>query len=319
MTSRRLAWTFLLLLSLTAVLAPWLPLADFRAMDPDARLTPPQWLSAPVLGTDAQGRDLFARILWGARISLTVGLFGTLVAMLIGIPYGACAGFLGGRWDRLLMRLADALESIPMVVFVLFLLSILQEYRVEMAAIGFGRLQLFLVAIGFLFWLPTARVARAEALRLRAMPFVLAAEAGGMGRAMILWRHILPNMVPALRVMLLLTVPRVILMEAFLSFLGLGVEPPAVSWGGLASDGLAAMNPLVDSVWLMLVPSCALGLTLLALQHVGRGAAPSKQAGGRRGRHQAQESAAADAAQRSRAAKTAVSTESQSSTRGPST
>lgn len=271
--SQKIAWAFLIVLSLTALLAPWLPLADFRVMDPDARLTPPQWTSAPFLGTDAQGRDLLARVLWGARISLAVGFFGTLVAMLIGIPYGALAGFLGGRWDRIQMRFADALESIPMVVFVLFLLSILQEYRADLAVIGFGRLQLFFVAVGVLFWLPTARVARAEALRLRKQPFVQAAEASGMKRISILWRHILPNMMPALRVMLLLTVPRVILMEAFLSFLGLGVEPPAVSWGGLASDGLAAMNPLVDSAWLMLVPSLALGLTLLALQRVANSAA----------------------------------------------
>ena len=266
---RKLAWTFLALLGLAALLAPLLPIADYRAMDADARLVAPQWTAAPVLGTDAQGRDLFARLLWGARISLTVGLFGSLVAMLIGIPYGAFSGLFGGRVDRLLMRLADALESVPMVVFVLFLMSILQEYRAELAVVGFGRLQLFLVAIGLLFWLPTARVARAEALRLRSRPFVLAAEAGGMKRRTILLRHVLPNMMPALRVMLLLTVPRVILMEAFLSFLGLGVEPPAVSWGGLASDGLAALNPLVDSAWLMLVPSVALGLTLLALQAVG--------------------------------------------------
>jgi len=268
---KTIAWTFLLALSLLALLAPWLPIADFRAMDPDARLIPPQWTSAPFLGTDAQGRDLLARVLWGARISLAVGFFGTLVAMLIGIPYGALAGFLGGRWDRMQMRFADALESIPMVVFVLFLLSILQEYRAELSGVGFGRLQLFFVAVGVLFWLPTARVARAEALRLRNQPFVQAAAASGMKRRFILWRHILPNMLPALRVMLLLTVPRVILMEAFLSFLGLGVEPPAVSWGGLASDGLAAMNPLVDSAWLMLIPSLALGLTLLALQKVAQG------------------------------------------------
>lgn len=276
---RKLAWTFLALLALAALMAPLLPIADYRAMNADARLVAPQWTAAPVLGTDAQGRDLFARMLWGARISLTVGLFGSLVAMLIGIPYGSLAGLFGGRVDRLLMRLADALESVPMVVFVLFLMSILQEYRAELAVVGFGRLQLFLVAIGFLFWLPTARVARAEALRLRNRPFVLAAEAGGMKRHTILWRHVLPNMMPALRVMLLLTVPRVILMEAFLSFLGLGVEPPAVSWGGLASDGLAALNPLVDSAWLMLVPSVALGLTLLALQAVGSEAQTGSKSG----------------------------------------
>jgi len=269
---QKVAWGFLILLSVAALLAPWLPIADFRLMNADARLQPPQWTAAPVLGTDAEGRDLLARVLWGARISLAVGFFGTLVAMLIGIPYGALAGFLGGRWDRIQMRFADALESIPMVVFVLFLLSILQEYRADLAVIGFGRLQLFFLAVGVLFWLPTARVARAEALRLRKQPFVQAAIAGGMKRSAILWRHILPNMLPALRVMLLLTVPRVILMEAFLSFLGLGVEPPAVSWGGLANDGLAAMNPLVDSIWLMLVPSIALGLTLLALQKVANSA-----------------------------------------------
>ena len=268
----RIAFVFLTVLTIAALLAPWLPLEDYRSMSVDLRLAPPQWTSAPVLGTDAQGRDMLARLLWGARISLFVGLFGTLVAMLVGVPYGAIAGFRGGRWDRTLMRLADALESIPMVVFVLFLMSILQEYRTELAGVGFGRLQLILVAIGLLFWLPTARVARAEALRIRQLPFVMAARASGMRGWPLLRTHILPNMLPALQVMLLLTLPRVILMEAFLSFLGLGVEPPAVSWGGLASDGLAAMNPLVGSPWLMILPSAALALTLLALQRIGRSA-----------------------------------------------
>ncbi|MCP4093930.1 MAG: ABC transporter permease [Planctomycetes bacterium] len=268
----RTAWVFLALLAVLSLIAPWLPIADYRAMDPDARLVAPQWTTAPMLGTDAQGRDMLARLLWGARISLFVGLFGTIVAMLVGVPYGAFAGYRGGRWDRTLMRLADALESIPMVVFVLFLMSILQEYRAELAFVGFGRLQLFLVAIGLLFWLPTARVARAEALRIRQLPYVMAARSAGMRGWPLLRSHILPNMMPALRVMLLLTLPRVILMEAFLSFLGLGVEPPAVSWGGLASDGLAAMNPLVGSAWLMLLPSGVLALTLLALQRVGASA-----------------------------------------------
>ena len=265
----RCAWIFLGALALAAIAAPWLPLEDFRSMHADARLQTPQWTNAPFLGTDSQGRDMLARLLWGARISLFVGLFGTIVAMLVGVPYGAIAGFRGGRWDRAMMRLADALESIPMVVFVLFLMSILQEYRAELAMVGFGRLQLFLVAVGLLFWLPTARVARAEALRIRQMPYVMAARAAGMRGWPLVRAHILPNMLPALRVMLLLTLPRVILMEAFLSFLGLGVEPPAVSWGGLASDGLAAMNPLVGSPWLMILPSAALALTLLALQRVG--------------------------------------------------
>jgi len=268
----RAAWVFLLTLSCAALAAPWLPLEDYRSMHVELRLVAPQWTASPVLGTDAQGRDMLARLLWGARISLFVGLCGTLVALFVGIPYGAFAGFRGGRWDRSMMRLADALESIPMVVFVLFLMSILQEYRSELATVGFGRLQLFLVAVGLLFWLPTARVARAEALRIRQLPYVLAARASGMRGWPLLRAHILPNMMPAMLVMLLLTLPRVILMEAFLSFLGLGVEPPAVSWGGLASDGLAAMNPLVGSAWLMILPSGALALTLLALQRIGRSA-----------------------------------------------
>ena len=259
------AWGYLAVLGDLALAAPWLPLADYRAMDPDAALLPPQWTTAPYLGTDALGRDLLARCLWGARISLLVGLLGSLVAMLIGIPYGTLAGLLGGRWDRTMMRFADALESVPMVVFVLFLMSVLQEYRAELGALGFGRLQLFMVAIGMLFWLPTARVARAEALRIRRLPFVLAARASGMREGALIWRHLLPNMLPALRVMMMLTLPRVILMEAFLGFLGLGVEAPAVSWGSLASDGIGAMNPVVGSPWLLVVPSVLLGLTLLSL------------------------------------------------------
>jgi len=267
--SKRLAWGFLVALALAAVFAPWLPIVDYRVMDAGARLLPPG-STGHLLGTDAQGRDLLARLLFGARISLLVGAAGTLVAMVIGLPYGAVAGLRGGRVDRFLMRLADALESVPMVVVVLFLLSVLREYRVEMEVIGFGRLQLFLVAIGFLFWLPTARVARAESLRISRLPYVTAARLQGMSTWAQLRRHILPNLWPTLRVMWLLTIPRVILMEAFLSFLGLGVEAPAVSWGGLASDGLAAMNPLVASWWLLALPSAALVLTLLALQQVGR-------------------------------------------------
>ncbi len=262
----RCAWGFLLLLAVLAFAAPYLPIADYRAMHTDSRLLPPQWIHAPFLGTDAHGRDLLARMLWGSRISLAIGLFGSCIAMLLGVPFGLWAGFSGGRWDRLLMRLADALESIPMVVFVLFLLSILQEYRAEMAALGFGRLHLFYFAVGVLFWIPTARVARAEALRLKSQAFVQAGLAQGLSQTSLMRRHLLPNMLPTLKVMLLLTVPRVILMEAFLSFLGLGVEPPAVSWGSLASEGLAALSPLVHAQWLVFLPSGAIACTLIALQ-----------------------------------------------------
>lgn len=267
-TVPRWALLGLVLMAVAAMAAPWLPLTSPEQMDLDQRLQAPAWVQAPVLGTDAKGRDLLSRTLWGARLSLFVGLLGSLVALAIGIPYGAVAGMLGGRADRLMMRVADFLEGIPMAVVILFLLSVLQEYRMELATIGVGRIHIFFVAIGCLFWLPTARIARAEALRIRATAFVEAAQLSGAGRWWILRRHFLPNMMPAALVMLGLTLPRVILMEAFLSFLGLGVEAPGISWGLLASDGLAALNPLVNCQWLLLVPAAALTLTLLCLNQI---------------------------------------------------
>ncbi|RMH04612.1 MAG: ABC transporter permease [Planctomycetota bacterium] len=251
--------------ALLAVAGPWLPLPDPAAVDLGSRLEPPHWTEAPILGTDAKGRDLLARLVAGSRVSWTVGLLGSLVALAVGVPWGAAAGLAGGRLDRWLMRIADGLESLPLVVVVLFLLSLLGEYRAELAAVGIGRLQVFYLAVGLLFWLPTARVARAEAQRLRAAGFAAAAAAAGAGPVRIFLRHLLPNMAPALLVMLGVTVPRVILMEAFLSFLGLGVEPPAVSWGLLAADGLAALNPLVGCWWLLAFPAAALSLSLLGL------------------------------------------------------
>lgn len=269
--TRLLALIWLLALAAAAWAAPWLPLPDPAAMDAGARLAPPSWTGAPLLGTDPLGRDLLARTLAGARVSLLVGLLGAAVALAVGVPYGALAGLLGGRAERWMMRAADALESVPMVVFLLFLLALLQEYRAEMSALGIGRLQVFLLAIGLLFWLPAARVARAETLRLRGQAFVLAAQAGGARRGRVLVRHLLPNLAPATGSLLMLTLPRVVLMEAFLSFLGLGVEPPAVSWGILAADGLAALNPLVDCWWILAVPGAALVLTLWALDALARG------------------------------------------------
>lgn len=267
----KIALAWILVLAALAAIAPWLPLPDPEFMDAGARLSAPAWSGAPLLGTDPLGRDLLARVLAGARISLFVGLLGTGVALLVGVPYGALAGLLGGRADRFMMRAADALESVPMVVIMLFLLALLQEYRAELATLGLGRLQLFLAAVGLLFWLPAARVARAETLRLRGQAFILAAQAGGASRPRVLAQHVLPNLAPSIGTLLMLTLPRVVLMEAFLSFLGLGVEPPAVSWGLLAADGMAALNPLVDCWWLIAVPSVFLVLTLWALDALARG------------------------------------------------
>jgi oligopeptide transport system permease protein len=266
----RASLLFLIAISIMAIFAPWLPLANYQAMQPDLKLIEPQWTSAPYLGTDAQGRDLLSRLIYGARISLSVGLFGSLVALLIGIPYGALAGIGSQRRDSFLMRIADALESIPMVVCILFLLSILQEYRLELDAIGFGRLQLFFIAIGALFWLPTARIVRAECRRIIKMPFIDAARSQGMSRLKIFTMHIFPLLIPSLGSVFIITLPRVILMEAFLSYLGLGVEAPAVSWGRLASDGMATLNPLVDANWTLYLPSLALILTLMSIHSLAR-------------------------------------------------
>ena len=268
--ARGFAIGWILLLGVAAWTAPWWPLPSPEAMDAQARLVAPAWTSAPILGTDPLGRDLLARVLAGARVSLVVGILGAIVALAVGVPYGALAGLLGGRAERWMMRAADALESIPMVVFLLFLLALLQEYRAELANVGMGRLQVFLVAVGLLFWLPAARVARAETLRLRGQAFLLAAHAGGSGRLRMLARHVLPNLAPSIGTLLMLTLPRVVLMEAFLSFLGLGVEPPSVSWGILTADGLAALNPLVDCGWILLVPAAFLVFTLWALDTLAR-------------------------------------------------
>ena len=270
-TGTKIALCFLFALIVGALAAPLLPLPNPATFSLEDALTPPHWTAAPVLGTDAQGRDIAARVLWGARVSLTVGLLGSLVALLVGLPWGAVAGYRGGRIDRWMMRFCDGLESVPLVVVVLFLLTLLQEYRIEMDRIGIERIHLFYFAVGALFWLPTARVARAEALRLRKTAFVEAAQSLGASTSSILFRHVLPHLLATVLVMLTLTLPRVMLMEAFLSFLGLGVEAPAVSWGTLARDGLATLNPLVDCWWILAAPGTALALTLLAFQRLSDG------------------------------------------------
>ena len=270
-TGSKVALGFLVAMGIGALAVPALPLPDPSAFSLENALSPPAWTLQPVLGTDAQGRDLAARILWGARISLSVGFLGSLVALLIGLPWGAVAGYRGGRADRWMMRLCDALEGVPLVVVVLFLFAILQEYRMEMASIGLGRIHLFFFAVGALFWVPTARVSRAEALRLRKAPFIEASRGIGAPTISILLRHILPHLLSTVLVMLTLTLPRVVLMEAFLSFLGLGVEAPDVSWGILAREGLEALNPLVDCWWILVLPGMTLAFTLLALQRLGDG------------------------------------------------
>lgn len=210
-----------------------------------------------LLGTDQKGRDLLVRLLYGARVSLAIALLATLVSVLIGVTYGALSGWLGGRWDGLMMRIVDVLYGLPFLFLVILLLVVA----------GRSTVNLF-VALGAVSWLSMARIVRGQVLSLRQRPFVEAATAMGVGPLRILWRHILPNALGPIVVYATLAVPAVIIEEAFLSFLGLGVQPPAASWGTLISEGarLMAQHP-----WLILYPGTLLTATLFALHFVGDG------------------------------------------------
>lgn len=227
------------------------------------------WQTAHWLGTDSKGRDLLARLVWGSRTSLEVALLASLTSLLIGVGWGAIAGLSGGRVDNLMMRLVDLCFSLPFVFLVIFLIGIVHEYRAELAVLGLDRESVFFLVLGAFTWLSMARVVRGEVLALRQREFVEAARALGASRRRILCAHILPNVLPVVLVYLTLTIPAVMLTEAFLSFLGLGVEPPKVSWGLLAVDGTEALTPLSFDWWLLVWPSAAIAVTLLALNVLG--------------------------------------------------
>jgi oligopeptide transport system permease protein len=217
--------------------------------------TPPSL--AHWFGTDELGRDAFARVIWGGRISLLVGLVGTLVSIVIGVTYGAIAGYAGGRTDDAMMRVVDVLYSLPYIFIVILLLVFFSKSLI-----------MLFVALGLVQWLTMARIVRGQVLSLKSQTFVEAARALGLGDFGIVFRHIVPNTLGPVIVYATLTVPAVILQEAFLSFLGLGVQPPAASWGTLVSDGsrVLALFP-----WLVIFPSIALSLTLLAFNFLGDG------------------------------------------------
>lgn len=208
-----------------------------------------------LLGTDVNGRDLLTRILVAGRISLAVGLLASLVALVIGVTYGAIAGYAGGRTDALMMRVVEIIYALPFIFLVIVLTML------------FGRsLVLIFVAIGAVEWLDMARIMRGETLSIKERDYVTAAEALGASAPAILWRHVLPNAAAPIVAFLTLLVARIILIESFLSFLGLGVQEPLTSWGGLIADG--ARN-IQSSVYLLVFPALFLSATLAALQILG--------------------------------------------------
>jgi oligopeptide transport system permease protein len=226
-----------------------------------------------LFGTDKLGRDLLARVFWGARVSLIVGLVATLVSLIIGVSYGAIAGYFGGTIDAAMMRIVDMLYSIPFIFVVIFLVTFLGEDSVKkkLDAVGIDQIMIFYMVIGAIYWLTMSRVVRGQVLSLRHEQFIEAARTVGASPMRIVFRHLVPNVLGVVIVYLTLTIPSVMLFEAFLSFLGLGVAPPDVSWGLLLNDGVEALSIIKVYWWVVVFPGMALAATLFALNFLGDG------------------------------------------------
>ena len=246
--------TILALITL-AIFAPWIAPYSYSYQNLDIGASPPS--AEHLLGTDVLGRDLLSRLLYGARISLLVGFVATGVALVIGVSWGIIAGYFGGRVDSIMMRIVDVLYGLPFIIFIILLMVI------------FGRnIWLLFAAIGAVEWLTMARIVRAQVIGLKNQEFVQAAQVMGVSNFSMFRRHILPNILGPIAVYATLTIPQVMLLEAFLSFLGLGIQPPMSSWGTLIRYGVESME---EHYWLLIYPGLTFTITLFALNFFGDG------------------------------------------------
>lgn len=247
----------LLVFVVLVVAGPWLAQHDYTQTNLSLGSTAPSLAGGHWFGTDALGRDVLARTLAGGRISLLVGLVATLVSLLIGVFWGAVAGYCGGRVDALMMRFVDLLYAMPFMFFVILLMVV------------FGRnILLIFVAIGAINWLDMARIVRGQTISLRHREFIQAATLMGAGTLTIIVRHVIPNLLGVVVVYVTLTIPQVMLVESFLSYLGLGVQEPFTSWGALVNQGALEME---TAPWLLVFPALFLAGTLFCFNFIGDG------------------------------------------------
>ena len=246
---------YIIFLVLIALITPFIAPYDYADQNLALGASPPS--PDHLLGTDTLGRDLLTRMMYGSRISLMVGFLATSVALVIGVIWGTIAGSTGGKTDAIMMRIVDTLYGIPFIILIILLMVI------------FGRnLILLFLAIGAVEWLTMARIVRSQVLNLSKQEFILSAQAMGVKKINIIFRHLIPNAMGPVIVYATLTVPQIMLLESFLSFLGLGVQPPLSSWGLLIRDGAVSME---EYWWLLIFPSLAFSLTLFSLNFIGDG------------------------------------------------
>ncbi len=257
MKTVKVTGSILLAIALAAIVGPWLSPNDYVATNFDAILSAPSGDNARWFGTDDLGRDLFVRTMLGIRVTLVVAIVASVVSLVIGVAYGAIAGYVGGRVDAVMMRFVDTLYAMPFIFFVILLMVVFER-----------NFLLIFIAIGAVNWLDMARIVRGQTLSLREREFVEAARLTGVSTARIIARHIAPNLLGIVIVYVTLTIPQAILVESFLSFLGLGVQEPQTSLGTLVNGGVGSME---HASWVLLIPVSLLALILLCFNFMGDG------------------------------------------------